>query len=321
MSSGQKAAATAILADVAIGICKLAAFLFTGSAAMLSETIHSFVDAGNSALLVLGMRLGKRPADPSHPFGYGKELYFWTLLVALFIFLAGGLASAAEGIRHVLHPEPIEHVIWNYVTLAIAGCFEGYSLHVGIREFRETEHRWPSWRAIHRSKDPAVFTVVFEDTAAIAGVLTALIATLLGQLFHWQRADGIASILIGVVLMSVAVLLIAESKALLVGEGADPEILNAIHELTEQQPGVRRAGYPMTMYFGPRDVLLTMNVRLDKTLDRDGIEQTIDRIEAAVRQRFPEVRHIYLEAESLHPNARLDNPAYPEPTDLPPTPR
>jgi cation diffusion facilitator family transporter len=321
MSAGRRAAVVAVLTDLAIAACKFVAFAFTRSAAMLSEAIHSVVDAGNGGLLVLGLQGASRPADASHPFGYGKEVYFWTLLVGLFIFLAGGLMSVAEGVHRILHPEPITDVLWSYVTLVVAGCFEAYSLHIAVREFRNSEHRAPRWKAIHRSKDPTTFTVIIEDSAAIVGVLIALIATILGQLFHWQLADGVASILIGATLMSVALLLILESKALLVGEGADPGMLNEIHELSEHQPGVERAGYPMTMYFGPSNVLLAMDVRLDPTLDRNRIEKTIDGIESAIRERFPEIRRIYLEAESLHPNIRLDDPAFPEATDLPPAPR
>lgn len=321
MSARREAVGTAILADLFIAACKAVAFVFTGSAAMLSEAIHSVVDSGNGALLVLGVRLGKRPADVSHPFGYGKELYFWTLLVALFIFLTGGVVSVAEGVHRLQHPEPLTHPVWSYATLALAASFEGYSLFISVRQFREVEKQPLSWAAIHRSKDPTIFTVIFEDTAALLGLLAAFIGTMLEQLLHWTAADGAASIVIGAILMSVALLLILESKALLVGEGADSTMLNEIHELTEQQPGVERAGYPMTMYFGPREVLLTMNIRLDKSLDRDHIEQTVDEIEATVRNRFPEIRHIYLEAESLHANARLDDPAFPEVTDLPPAPR
>lgn len=318
MSAGRKTAVTAILADLAIAVAKFTAFLFTGSSAMLSETVHSLVDCGNGSLLVLGLRMGRRPADVSHPFGYGKEIYFWTLLVALFIFLAGGGVSVAEGIQHIRHPHALEHVVWSYATLGIAACFESYSLSVGAREFRSAEGVAPSWRAIHRSKDPTTFTVIFEDVAALIGLLAAFVGTLLDQIFHWAMADGIASLTIGATLMTVAVLLTAESKALLVGEGADAKMLNEIHRLTQEQEGVRRAGYPMTMYFGPRDVLLTMNIRLEESLNRDGVEQAIDRIEEAVRRRFPQIRHIYLEAESISANGRLEDPTYPGPQDLPP---
>ena len=299
MPASRKAVVTAVAADLLIAAAKFTAFLFTHSSAMLSESIHSVVDAGNSALLVLGIKLSAKPADESHPFGYGKELYFWTLLVALFIFLIGGGLSLAEGVASVLHPHKLGHYAWSYATLAVSACFEGYSLHVGRREFRASEGVAAGWRAIHASKDPSTFTVIIEDTAALFGLLSALVGTLLEQLFDWPLADGIASIVIGSTLMSVAVRLIVESKALLVGEGADVGVLRAIRRLAEAEPGVDRAGYPLTMYFGPDNILLTMNVRFSGQLSRDGIEQTVDRIEARIRSRFPHVRHIYLEAESI----------------------
>jgi cation diffusion facilitator family transporter len=313
MPESNKAAVTAIFANLAIAAAKFTAFLFTRSSAMLSETIHSVVDAGNSSLLVLGHRLARRPADETHPFGHGKEIYFWSLLVALFVFLFGGAFSVFEGIRHLRHPEPIEHPIWSYVTLALAFVFESYSFYVGIREFHHAEGVAPSWRAIHRSKDPSNFTVIFEDLAALFGLLAAFVGTLIAQLFHLPAADGLASVVIGLLLMGVAVLLIVESRALLVGEGADPETLRSIREIAERQPGVLRAGYPMTMYFGPDTVLLTMRIRLEQTLTRDGIESAIDCIEAAIRQRFPKIHHIYIEADALSSTTRPDISALPPP--------
>ena len=315
---------TAIGANLAIAAAKFTAFAFTGSSAMLSEAIHSLVDTGNGGLLLLGQRQSRRPADETHPFGYGKELYFWALLVALLIFLIGGGASFFEGIEHLRHPRPIESPLWSYITLTLALLFEGYSLLVGLREFREAEHRPASWRAIHASKDPTNFTVIFEDTAALAGLVIALVGTLLSQLLGWTRADGVASILIGLTLMAVAVLLVVESKALLVGEGADLSTLQEIRRLALAIPGVDRVGYPMTMYFGPTTLLLNLNVRFAATLSRDAIESTIDRIELALRTRFPHIRHIFLEAESLRPpttqlSDRLTDPSYPSPQDLPPT--
>lgn len=317
MQGNRKAVVIAVLADLGIACAKCIAFFATHSSAMLSETIHSLVDAGNGAMLVFGLHRSRRPANATHPLGYGKELYFWTLLVALFIFLAGGGASIAEGIERILHPQPIQHVAWSYITLAIAFLFESYSLRISLQEFRETEGVPASWRSIHASKDPSTFTVIFEDTAAILGIAAALAGTLLDQFLHLRLADGIASVVIGSILMLVAFLLIMESKALLIGEGGDRHMLNEIHTLTQQQKGVRRAGYPLTMYFGPHNVLLAMNVRFDESLNRDQIEQTIDAIETAIRQRFPQVHAIYLEAESIKANPRLSDPMYPGEEDLP----
>jgi cation diffusion facilitator family transporter len=298
----RKAVLTAILADIAIAAAKFTAFFFSASSAMLSEGIHSVVDAGNGCLLVLGIRLSRKPADETHPFGYGKELYFWTLLVALFIFLAGGALSIAEGIHRLGNPEPLGHFLWNYVTLLAAAVFESYSMSVALQEFKAAEGVPASWRAIHASKDPSTFTVIVGDCAALIGLLMALTATLLEQFLHWSAADGIASITIGSLLMGVALLLIIESKALLVGEGANLTVLRQIRRLTQAQDGVELAGYPLTMYFGPDNVLLTMNVRFNKALSRDQIEETIDAVEAAVRERFPFIRQIYLEADAIRAN-------------------
>ena len=318
VKSSNTAVITAVVADLAIAAAKLTAFFFTQSSAMLSEAVHSLVDSGNSGLLLLGMHQSRKPADATHPFGYGKELYFWTLLVALFIFLVGGGVSITEGVLHVLHPHAIEHLAWSYTTLLIAACFEGYSLHIGRREFAAREGTSASFGAIHRSKDPSLFTVIFEDTAALMGLATALIGTLADQFLGWHLADGISSIVIGAILIAVAVLLIVESKNLLVGEGASEKTLQEIRQLTQSQSGVELAGYPMTLYFGPNDVLLTMNVRFSQQLSRDEIETAVDRIEGAVRERFPRIRHIYLEAESLKSGSRLNDRSYPGLTDLPP---
>ncbi len=304
MASSRKAVLTAIGADVAIAAAKFTAFCFSRSAAMLSESIHSLVDAGNGSLLVLGIHLSKKPADETHPFGYGKELYFWTLLVALFIFLVGGGVTISDGIQHLRHYEPIRNVLWNYLTLGVAACFEGYSLSVSLKEFRKAEGVPASIKSIHASKNPATFTVIIEDSAALVGLAIALTGTVLDQFLGWHVADGIASIVIGGTLISVAVLLIIESKALLVGEGADLATLRTIRSLAQEQNGVEVAGYPLTMYFGPRSILLTMNIRFAEALGRDEIQTCIDRIEAALRGRYPRIHHIYIEAENLGSGTR-----------------
>jgi cation diffusion facilitator family transporter len=320
MSSSRKAVITAVLADLAIAAAKLTAFFFSRSSAMLAESIHSLVDAGNGSLLILGLHLSKRPADETHPFGYGKELYFWTLLVALFIFLVGGGVSIADGIEHILHPVPIEHILWNYLTFGIAALFEGYSLSVGLKEFKRAEGIPASLRAIHASKNPATFTVIIEDSAALIGLSIAFVGTLLDQLRDWHLADGIASVVIGLILTLVAVLLIVECKALLVGEGADLPMLRTIRALAEAEHGVEVAGYPLTMYFGPNSILLTLNIRFAATLDRDGIQSCVDRVEAAVRARFPQVHQIYIEAESLRTPKKADSSYTGEEPYFPPFP-
>ena len=321
MNLSRKAVLTAIASDLAIAAAKLTAWVFTHSSGMLAEAIHSLVDAGNGSLLVLGLHRSHKPADETHPFGYGKELYFWTLLVALFVFFAGGGASIAEGFLRLRSPQPLDHYVWSYVTLGVAALFEGYSLYVGLEEFRAGEGIPASWQAIRASRNPSTFTVIIEDCAALAGLLIVFLGTVLDQTLGWHRADGISSIAIGVLLMAVALFLMVESKELLVGEGANFSTLREIRRLTQAEPGVELAGYPMTMYFGPGSILLTMNIRFTESLSRNGIEEAVDRIEALVRGRFPNIRHIYLEAESLRSSARLADPSYPGGNDLPPDPR
>lgn len=314
----QRAIWGAILANVAIAAAKFEGYRHTGSAAMFSEGVHSLVDAGNGALLLVGVRLSRRPADETHPFGYGKELYFWTLIVALLVFALGGGISILQGVRAVMEPEIVNGFFWNYLILALAFVFEGSSLLLAIAQFRQGQAQASIWSAIHRSKDPSTFTIIFEDSAAVVGLTFAFLGLLLRQVFGWSAADGGASIAIGVLLMVVALLLVGESRALLVGEGADRNTLRRIRQLALADPAVERAGYPMTMYFGPHNVLLTMDIQFGKGLSGTSIEQAVDRVEAAIRRQFPEVRYIYLEVEAVRSVPRGEEITFPAPEELPP---
>lgn len=289
----------AILANVAILVAKLVAALVTGSSAMLSEAIHSLVDTGNGGLLLLGLKLSSRPADELHPFGYGKELYFWTMIVSLAVFALGGGASIHEGINHLIRPRALEHVGVTYAVLGCAAVFEGYSLSVALREFRKLIGSQTLLQGIKQSKDPATFTVLFEDSTAVFGVLIAFVATLLGQRFGWRRLDGVASILIGLLLMGVAVLLAAKTKALLIGEGVDRKTLRAIRDLAQGVSGVERVGYPLTMYFGPQNALLTMTVQFKQGFSSVQVEATVDQIETLIQREFSDFRHIFLEVDTM----------------------
>jgi cation diffusion facilitator family transporter len=314
-SSSNKAVYAAISANVAIASAKFIAAYFTGSSAMLSEGIHSLVDTGNGGLLLLGLRLSSKPADETHPFGYGKELYFWTLVVALLIFAVGGGASLIEGIRHVQHPLPLEDPTWSYAILGFSFVFESYALWIGLSEFRQHQGKQSLWAAIHASKDPTTFTVIFEDSAALVGLLIAFSGIFCGHLFRLPFLDGVASILIGLLLMSVAMLLAGESKDLLVGEGADRQTLRSIRELVQNDGGVERAGYPLTMYFGPHNVLLAMNVQFRSGISFAEMEQTIDRVETSIRRNYPNIRRIYLEADSVKALKRGEDPILPPDTE------
>ncbi|HVA63133.1 MAG TPA: cation diffusion facilitator family transporter [Terriglobales bacterium] len=314
----QRAVWGAIFANLVIALAKFDGYRHTSSAAMFSEGVHSLVDAGNGSLLLVGLRLSRRPADETHPFGYGKELYFWTLIVALLVFALGGGISIWEGVRAVRAPELLHRVGWNYAILAMAFVFEGSSLLVALGQFRAGQPPGGSiWSAIHRSKDPSTFTIIFEDSAALVGLTIAFLGLLSHQLFGWAGADGVASIAIGVLLMMVALLLVSESRALLVGEGADRVTLRRIRQLALADPAVERAGYPMTMYFGPHNVLLTMDIQFGRNLSGTLIEQAVDRVEAAIRAQFPEVRYIYLEVEAVRSVPRGEEITFPAPEEPP----
>lgn len=290
----------AIGGNFLIAAMKFTAAAFTGSSAMLSEGIHSLVDTGNGGLLLLGIHKSKQPADATHPFGYGKELYFWSLIVAVLIFGVGGGISFYEGVLHVMHPSPLEDPTWSYVVLGLAMVFEGVVLVIALRAFQDLMGKEQSyWQAIKSSKDPTTFTVLFEDAAAMLGLIFAFAGIFLAHYFDNPLLDGVASILIGVLLASVAVFLAYESKGLLVGEGTDAQTLENIRQLAEQDPHVKKVMNPLTMYFGPNTVLLTVDIAFHDNLSAAEIEGTVDRLHKNIRQQYPEIKHIYIEAGAI----------------------
>src|SRR5919109_2798720 len=237
-SESIKAIYAAIAANLGIAVTKFAAAAFTGSSAMISEGIHSLVDTGNGGLMLLGVHRSRRPADDRHPFGYGKELYFWTLIVAIVIFAVGGGISAYEGLLHVLHPSHLENPTWNYVVLGLSLVFESYSFIVALKAFQSAKGDLSLWQSIETSKDPTTYTVLFEDSAALLGLVVAFAGVFFSQVFDIAYFDGAASILIGVILAVVAILLAYESKGLLVGEAVDPKTLKDIRRLAESDARV-----------------------------------------------------------------------------------
>ncbi|WP_441290493.1 cation diffusion facilitator family transporter [Sorangium sp. KYC3313] len=292
----------AIGANVAIAAVKFIAAAVTGSSAMLSEGVHSLVDTADGLLLLLGKRRSARPADADHPFGHGKELYFWTLIVALMIFAAGGGISIYEGILHILRPRPIEDPTWNYVVLGAAAIFEGTSLAISVHEFKKKAGQG-YLAAMRSSKDPTTFTIVLEDSAALAGLAIAFLGVWLGHRLKNPYLDGAASIGIGLVLAAVAIFLAQQSRGLLVGESADRDLLAAIRALAKAEPGVAEVGRPMTMHLGPHDVLAVLYIEFDPALTASGVAEAIERIEARTRSQRPEVKHIYVEARSFQRRA------------------
>jgi cation diffusion facilitator family transporter len=297
----------AIAANVAIATSKFVAAGFTGSSAMVSEGIHSLVDCGNGCLLLLGMRLSKRPADETHPFGHGMETYFWSLVVAILIFGVGGGMSVYEGITHIRHPAPLQDPTWNYWVLGVAGLFETISLVIGLREFLATKDKDKTFlQSVRTSKDPTVFTVVFEDSAAILGLVLAFLGVWLGHRFHNPCFDGGASIAIGVLLAGVAAFLAYESKGLLIGESADPEVLASIRRLAAADPAVTSVEPPMSMQLGPHEILVNLGVRFHGHLSADEVEAAVDRLEETIQEKHPDVKHLTIEAD--HIERPVENP-------------
>lgn len=298
MAESRIAVYGAMAANVAIAATKFAVASYTGSSAMLSEAIHSMVDTGNGALLLVGLKLSERPATPEHPFGHGKELYFWSLIVAVLIFGLGGGISMFEGIQHLREPPQLKDPTWNYVVLAAAAVFEGASLLIAWREFKRQRGTTPMWEALQASKDPTNYTIVAEDSAALAGLAIAAAGVYFSHRLDMPRLDALASVLIGVLLAGVAVLLIRESRGLLVGEGIKPETARSIRDLVQREPAVRRVGPVLSMYIGAEEALIALDVGFDGATPASEVADTIRRIEQRVRERYPKLRRIYIEAVS-----------------------
>jgi len=297
--SSNRAIYGAIIANTAIAVCKFIAAFFTGSSVMLSEGIHSLVDSGNGFLLLIGVKRSKKPADDAHPFGYGKEVFFWSFVVALLIFALGGGFAIREGIKHLQHPKPLTNVVWNYLILILAMIFEGAALRVALQELNTTRGSKPFFKALKDSKDSATVAVVIEDTAALLGLVIAFTAVFLGQITGWAYFDGIGSVLIGVLLVSVSLFFAIECKALLIGEGLLPEDIEKITTILEEEKHVLEFGRPLSLYFGPSQVLVNLDVNFADNLTPDDIEKTIDSLEFKIKAALPLVNRIYIEAETL----------------------
>lgn len=294
---------TAILAAIAgnlmIAVTKFIAAAFTGSSAMLSEAIHSVVDTGNGGLILLGEHKGRKPPDFEHPFGHGRELYFWTLIVGILIFAIGGGMSIYEGIIHMQHPTPAENLWWSYGTLGLAALFEGTSWFYGWKAFNTERGRQGILEAIHTSKDPTSFTVLLEDSAALLGLVFAFLGILLGRLLGLPLLDGVASVVIGALLCVVAVLMVYESKGLLIGEGVDRETLKSLRSLVEADEDVEHVQHLLTVYQGPRTVLLIIELRFRSTISALDVRCAVKRLQSKIRAEHPDVKRIFFGAESI----------------------
>lgn len=290
----------ALVANLAIAIMKFIAAAITRSSAMLSEGIHSSVDSVNQLLLLLGIHRSAKPANRNHPFGHGKEIYFWSLIVSILIFGLGGGMSIYEGIKHIQHPEKLTNIVWNYAVLGGAFLFEGVSFIIAIKSLNKEKRVKGSFlKRLHISKDPSHFVVIYEDGAALAGLLVAAIGVFVGSHFNLPVADGIASIVIGLILAFVAVLLTIESRDLLLGESMQSYEVDDIIRLVKEEKNVERMRRPLTMHMAPNDVLLALDVEFDHKLSSVELSATIKRIEDALREAYPDIKRIYIEAANL----------------------
>ena len=271
---------------------------------MFAEAFHSTADTGNEFLLLIGMKRSMRPPDALHPFGHGKVLYFYSLLVAIYIFSFGGGLALHQGISHLRHPEAPAHVSWNYIVLALAAAFDFYSWRIAYQELLARKDSDEStWDEIIGSKDPTIFTVFLEDSAGLIGATLAFLGIFLGRLFHNPYLDPIASIVIGLLLVGVALVLGRESGALLVGERTNRARIRRVRQIIEADPSVDGAGNLLTMQLGPNQVLLTVDIRFRRGLDVQQLEAAIDRLESRIRQQEPTIQRIFIEADSLKQTA------------------
>ncbi|MDF3920545.1 cation diffusion facilitator family transporter [Salinicola salarius] len=284
--------------NLLIAVTKFVAAAITGSSAMLSEGIHSVVDTGNQILLLLGMKRAKRPPSPQFPFGHGKEIYFWSFVVALLIFAIGSGVSLYEGVIHILNPEPIESPLVNYVVLGLGILFEGASWAFALNEFRKTKGKWGYVEAVHRGKDPSMFVVIFEDSAALLGLMVALAGVALSQWTGILLFDGIASVIIGLLLGGTAIWLAKETKSLLIGESANQNVVENIRQLAGSADGVEGVNEVLTMHMGPNFILVNLSVRFARNTTAEQIERTIVRLDREIKQAHDSVKRVFVEAEA-----------------------
>jgi len=265
---------------------------------MVSEGIHSVVDTVNEILLLFGIRKSRKPADKNRPFGYGKEIYFWSFIVSILIFGLGGGVSFYEGIKHLQHPEPIQNPMWNYVVLGVALIFDGASFVIALKSFNKKRGSEPFWSAVKKSKDPTSFVILFEDAADVIGLLIAFLGVYVGHTFNAPFFDGIASIIIGLILTAVSIVLTRESRSLLMGETASLHVLDDIVGLAKMESAVINVKHPLSMFMGPEEILLVLEVDFKPGLSINEILDASKRLRKKIREKYPNFKRIFIEPES-----------------------
>jgi len=305
-ASSKKVIYAALIGNTLIAITKFAAATITHSSAMLSEGIHSLVDTGNQVLLLHGLKRAKRPADDEFPFGHGKELYFWSFVVAIMIFAVGAGVSIYEGVRHTLHPKPIGSPHVNYIVLGLAMVFEGSAWIFAWRAFRKYKGHRGYLRAVHEGKDPSMFVVLFEDSAALLGLMVAFVGVLLTDLTGILYFDGVASIVIGLILGATAAWLAYETKSLLIGEAANPEVVQCIRDIAASFDEIEHVNEVLTMHMGPDYILVNLSVDFVDTATAEQLEDVIAVVDRKLKEKIPEVKRVFVEAESRSSGPRTN---------------
>jgi cation diffusion facilitator family transporter len=319
MASSKKAIYAALAGNLLIAVTKFIASAVTGSSAMLSEGIHSVVDTGNQMLLLYGLRRARQPADERHPFGHGKEIYFWSFVVAILIFAVGAGVSVYEGIQRLLSPHPIENVYVNYAVLGLAMLFEGGSWYFALTEFSKAKGKWGYIEAVQRGKDPSLFVVLFEDSAAMLGLLVAFFGVLLSQLTGALYFDGLASLIIGVILGGTAIWLAYETKGLLIGESASQRVVEGIRKLVTELPQVSYVNELLTMHMGPDFILVNIAVDFTDDASAQEIERTIAALDRRIKDAYPNVKRVFVEAEARAVERAPRTAGAPQPGQPPPS--
>ncbi len=285
---------SALVANIIIAITKFIAAAITGSSAMISEGIHSVVDTANELLLLLGISKSKKPADKKRPFGYGRELYFWSFIVSILIFAVGGGIAFYEGITHLQHPHIIEDPMWSYIVLAASLIFNLVSFLIALKAFNKNR-KDNVWKTIRKSKDPSNIVILFEDAGDVLGVAVALAGVYFGYRYQNPYYDGIASVIIGIILTAISFLLARESRSLLMGESVDESTVDAVIKISESDEAIEKVFYPLTVYLSPEEIVLVLETVFKNDLTTKQINEAIERIQAEIQSQYPDIKKIFIE--------------------------
>ena len=297
-SGSKKVIFAALAGNFLIALTKFIAFIMTGSSAMLSEGVHSVVDTGNQILLLYGLRRAGLPADERYPFGHGKEIYFWSFVVAIMIFGVGAGVSIYKGVHHIIHPAAMQNPYLNYIVLALALIFEGAAWYFALTEFTKAKGKWGYLQAVQRGKDPTMFVVLFEDSAALLGIIVAFLGIFLSQITANAIFDGIASVIIGLILAGTAAWLAYETKGLLIGESANREVVRGIRQVVQTHDFIEHVNEILTVHMGPDFILLNLSVDFKDTVSAGDLEKAVAGLDQAIKQKFPRIKRIFVEAEA-----------------------